>query len=259
MKLLEKVSFNKKLDSLWVTGDLVNRGSKSLEVMRFISSLGSSARVVLGNHDLNLIATYANIKCKNFKNDIILKILESKDIDFLIYWLRKQPFLQIDKIRKIIMVHAGIHPFWNVKLSINYSQKLQYVLCGHNYTKFLKSILNSSVVRYSDDFSDELELLKFNLNVFTKMRYCYCDGTLDMKHKQSPSKDTFPMLPWFSINNESLKDYFLFFGHWASLKHNITPKNVISLDTGCCWGGTLSMFRFEDQRWFRQNSEMSVN
>ncbi|XBC43439.1 MAG: symmetrical bis(5'-nucleosyl)-tetraphosphatase [Buchnera aphidicola (Meitanaphis flavogallis)] len=258
MKLLEQVSFNEKLDHLWLTGDLVNRGSKSIEVMRFVSSLGSNLHLVLGNHDLNLIAIHANIKNKKSKNDIISNILKSKDIDYLMNWLRKQSLLKIDETRKIIMVHAGIHPFWNINIAKNYAKKLESILCHKNYDTLFKSIFNSSIVKYVDNSSRDLDSLRFSLNVFTRMRYCYCDGTLDMINKQSPSMDTFPMLPWFSMRNNNLQDYCIFFGHWASLDSSITPKRFISLDTGCCWGGSLSMFRLEDKKWFRQKSEMHI-
>ncbi|XBC37787.1 MAG: symmetrical bis(5'-nucleosyl)-tetraphosphatase [Buchnera aphidicola (Meitanaphis microgallis)] len=258
MKLLEKVSFNEKLDHLWLTGDLVNRGPKSIEVMRFVSSLGTNAHVVLGNHDLNLIAIYANIKHKKFKNDIISNILDAKDIDFLINWLRQQPILQVDETRKIIMVHAGVHPFWSINTAKIYARKLESILCNRNYAVLFESIFNNNIVKYINNSFQELDCLSFSLNVFTRMRYCYCDGMLDMKHKQSPVINMFPMLPWFAIKNNNLKNYSIFFGHWASLKNNITPSKIVSLDTGCCWGGKLSMFCLEDNEWFYQKSEICV-
>ncbi|XBC44494.1 MAG: symmetrical bis(5'-nucleosyl)-tetraphosphatase [Buchnera aphidicola (Schlechtendalia peitan)] len=256
MQLLERVSFDEKIDHLWLTGDLINRGPNSIEVLRLISSLNYNAHVVLGNHDLNLIAIYDNIKCKKSINEIIANILKSKDIDYLIHWLRQKPLLQIDTVRKIIMVHAGLHPFWNIQLAESYSKKIQSILCNSNNDVSFKDIFNNSIVEYTNDESKELESLTFSLNVFTKMRYCYCDGTLNIYCKQSPSIDTYPMIPWFSIRNNNLNGYFLFFGHWASLKNDLTPKNIIALDTGCCWGGTLSMFRFEDNMWFYQKSEI---
>ncbi|XBC38307.1 MAG: symmetrical bis(5'-nucleosyl)-tetraphosphatase [Buchnera aphidicola (Floraphis choui)] len=255
MKLLEQVVFDEKLDHLWLTGDLVNRGSNSIEVMRFVSSLGSHAHVVLGNHDLNLIAIYFNIKNKQSKNDIILDMLKSKYIDDLVDWLRRQPLLQIDEKRKIIMVHAGIHPFWNMYTAKVYSKQLESILCDNSCDSLFKSIFNNNIVKYVNYSFQDLDCLSFSLNVFTRMRYCYCDGMLDLKCKQSPSLDTLPLLPWFLIKNTNFQDYYVFFGHWASLKKNLTPSNIISLDTGCCWGGALSMLRFEDKKWFQQKSE----
>ncbi|XBC40873.1 MAG: symmetrical bis(5'-nucleosyl)-tetraphosphatase [Buchnera aphidicola (Nurudea yanoniella)] len=255
MKLLEKISFDEKLDYLWSTGDLINRGPNSIEVMRFISSLGSHARLVLGNHDLNLIFSYTQNKYKRFNDYIISDILKAKDIDILINWLRKQPLLQIDKKRKIIMVHAGIHPYWDIDVSRMYSDKLGSFLCNINYDILLRSIFNNAIVNYIDNSCRKLNRLSFSLNVFTRMRYCFNDGTLDMECKKSPSIDTYPLIPWFSIKNNSLQDYILFFGHWASLKKNIVSPKIISLDTGCCWGGYLSMFRLEDSKWFSQPAQ----
>ncbi|XBC39356.1 MAG: symmetrical bis(5'-nucleosyl)-tetraphosphatase [Buchnera aphidicola (Nurudea shiraii)] len=255
MELLEKASFDEKLDYLWFTGDLTNRGSKSLEVLRFVSNLGIRARVVLGNHDINLISMYANVKHKKLEDEIISRILKAKDIDYLIYWLRKQSFLQIDETKKIIMVHAGIHPFWNIDAARTYSKKLESFLHNKNYDKLLNGIFDNNSIKYIDNSFKKLDRLSFSLNVFTRMRYCYNNGTLDMKVKTSPSLNTSAsLLPWFLINNISLKNYYVFFGHWASLKSNLTPLKIIPLDTGCCWGGYLSMFRFEDKMWFNQSS-----
>lgn len=260
VSLLEKVSFSINSDCLWLAGDLVNRGPSSLEVIRLVSSLGNSAKMVLGNHDLNLIASYAHVKDSK-KNNLIKDLLKSKDIDDLIHWLRQQPLLIVDSKRKIVMSHAGMYPYWDIDTALFYAKKIESMLLNKNFDIFLK-------IFFADDFTknnfcgyniseyQELKRLIFSLNVFTRMRYCLPNKKLDMTCKLSPSEKTLPLLPWFCIKNKFLDDYFVFFGHWASLERNITPKKIIALDTGCCWGGGLSMFRLEDKKWFHQRSEI---
>ncbi|AAO26866.1 bis 5'-nucleosyl-tetraphosphatase [Buchnera aphidicola str. Bp (Baizongia pistaciae)] len=260
MHLLEKVSFDANSDVLWLTGDLINRGPKSLEVLRFVSSLGDNVKMVLGNHDVNLIALYASIK-NSKKSSLMNNLLKSHDIDYLIYWLRKQPLFRVDHKKKIIMSHAGMYPYWDIQTASCYAKKIESMLCNHNYDTFLDFLYNNSDIKSKlyecTVFKNrELECLKLALNVFTRMRYCLPNGELDMTCKQSPSKNISSLLPWFFIKNSCLEDYCVFFGHWASLEKNITPKNIISLDTGCCWGGILSMFRLEDKKWFVQESEI---
>ncbi|XBC39859.1 MAG: symmetrical bis(5'-nucleosyl)-tetraphosphatase [Buchnera aphidicola (Chaetogeoica yunlongensis)] len=264
ISLLEKVSFNVGSDVLWLTGDLINRGPYSLEVLRLVISLGDSAKVVLGNHDLNLILLYKNIKKNKKLNTIMKNLLKSEDIHDLIYWLRRQPLLIVDQEKKIIMVHAGIYPFWSIKKSIYYSKKIEMILFNKNYDIFLNTLYSINDIKRDDFYKysnlsriKELKDLSFALKVFTRMRYCRPDKNLDMLCKKSPSKDTLPLLPWFSINNESLNDYSVFFGHWASLEEDFLSSNIISLDTGCCWGGTLSMFRLEDKTWFREKYQVN--
>lgn len=256
-RLLDRVSFNVKYDYLWLTGDLIDRGPGSLEVINLIMSLGTSIKMVLGNHDLNLIAIYANVKKETIKSSIISNLLKFKKIDEIIFWLRHQPLVQIDDYKKIIMVHAGIYPYWDINLVKYYSKKIEMMLCHKYYDTFLKILFNNKLINKKDCLSNEINSLSFALNVFTRMRYCLPNGDLDMTHKQSPTKDILPLLPWFSIKNNNLNDYSIFFGHWASLKENVTPFKIIPLDTGCCWGGKLSMYCLETKDWFFEHSKIN--
>ena len=65
--LLNQVNFNPKIDELWPAGDIVARGPDSLSTIRYIKSLGNSAKMVLGNHDLHLLSVYAGLKPANKK------------------------------------------------------------------------------------------------------------------------------------------------------------------------------------------------
>ncbi|CAL4042251.1 Bis(5'-nucleosyl)-tetraphosphatase [symmetrical] [Buchnera aphidicola (Phyllaphis fagi)] len=253
--LLKKVFFNPSYDNLWVAGDLVARGSNSLEVLRYLKSLGKRVKIVLGNHDIRTLLIYFGFK--NFeKDDNLHELFEAHDADILMNWLRKKPLSIIDVKEKIIMIHAGIYPLWDINTMKNYSRSIEYFLSHDNYIKFLNNIQHTSTFIKWTKKNNYLDQLKFSMNVFTRMRYCYLDKRLNMKYKCNPSKisEIKFLKPWFSFKNLISRKYFIFFGHWASLPNKITSynNNIIPLDTGCCWGRKLSMMRWDDKKWFRE-------
>lgn len=253
--LLQKVNFSTKSDKLWLTGDLIFRGPSSLEVLRFVYSIRNCVKMVLGNHDINLLKLYHNIKNKkNYVNkNNILKLLHAPDIKILINWLRKQPLLQIDNQKKLIMVHAGIYPKWNIQDLKKYAKKIHNKLSNDNYLTFLQSIPKNLPDYWNKNFT-ELEKLYFAINIFTKMRYCYLNGKLDSKFKNAPKYVPKFLKPWFSFPININKDYIIIFGHWASLEKIQVAKNIFGLDTGCCWGNYLSMLCIENNKIFVQKS-----
>ncbi|QCI18704.1 symmetrical bis(5'-nucleosyl)-tetraphosphatase [Buchnera aphidicola] len=249
--LLKKSHFNINNDYLWIAGDLVSRGRNSLEVMRYLYSIKDRIKVVLGNHDLNLIAVYSGIQ-KNKKENYFDDFLSAHDSDQLINWLRSQSILKIDKKQKIIMVHAGISPQLNLQVAQECSLEIEACLLSNNYPLFLKSVLNNKI-SYWDSNYKKIDQLRYGINVFTRIRYCYPDGKLNLTCKQSPSIVKYPLLPWFLISNEYIKKYSIIFGHWSSLKGTNVPSQFFPLDHGCCWGGELSILRWEDKKYFHQS------
>ncbi|AHG60228.1 symmetrical bis(5'-nucleosyl)-tetraphosphatase [Buchnera aphidicola] len=249
--LLEKSDFNYTKDYLWIAGDLVSRGPDSLKVLKYIYSFRKRVKIVLGNHDINLISVYIGVK-KNKKENFFDEFLNSEDSFQLINWLRKQSLLKIDKKRKIIMVHAGISPKWNINTLQFYALAIEEFLSNDNYFLFLEAMYNNNI-NFWDISLKRLDRLRYSMNTFTRMRYCYPDGQLNMFYKQSPKLIKYPLLPWFFIHQRLIKDYSIFFGHWSSLKGTYIPKPFFSLDGGCCWGGELNMFRWEDKKWFSQS------
>ncbi|WP_457913486.1 bis(5'-nucleosyl)-tetraphosphatase (symmetrical) ApaH [Candidatus Gillettellia adelgis] len=248
--LLAQVSFNAKCDQLWLTGDLVARGPNSLEVLRFVRSLGPAVRLVLGNHDLHLLAIYVGVRRITHK-DRMSVLLEAPDIDELINWLRCQPMLQVDDELKIIMTHAGIPPQWKIQDAKICSHEIESCLCSDNKLLFLKDIYSDKSNHWTPELNG-FARLHFSINALTRMRYCAPNGQLDMIYKDAPGTAPAPLQPWFSLPRLVDSRYTLIFGHWASLNGQGTPKNVIGLDTGCCWGGALTMLRWEDRRYFIQ-------
>ncbi|WP_425619732.1 bis(5'-nucleosyl)-tetraphosphatase (symmetrical) ApaH [Buchnera aphidicola] len=250
--LLKTVFFNHKKDNLWIAGDLVSRGPDSLKVLRYLYSLGDAVKIVLGNHDINLIAVHAGIK-QNKKENFFDEFLAASDSIELIDWLRCKSLIKIDENKNIIMSHAGISPQWDIKTAKMYTCDFKKHLSQKNYIPFLKKIYSYNINFWTNNLS-RYDQLRYTVNACTRMRYCYPDSRLNMLYKQSPNIVPKPLQPWFLIPSKIPKIYSIFFGHWSSLKGTIVPKPFISLDGGCCWGEELMMFRWEDKKWFSQSA-----
>lgn len=250
--LLEQVNFEPEKDTLWLTGDLVARGPESLQVLRYVKSLGSSVRLVLGNHDLHLLGIYCKIS-RNKPKDHLDELLNAHDADELINWLRRQPLLQVDEEKKIIMAHAGVTPQWDLDTARMCAREVESVLSSDAYPLFIDSMYGDMPNNWSESLMG-LPRLRFSSNALTRMRYCFPHGQLDMICKESPAKAPSPLKPWFALPNQLPDGYAIFFGHWASLEGKYTPENVYGLDTGCCWGGNLTLFHWESKQYYHQKS-----
>lgn len=250
--LLAQVSFSPATDTLWLTGDLVARGPGSLDVLRYVRSLGESARMVLGNHDLHLLAVYAGIS-RNKPKDRLSPLLEAADADELINWLRRQPLLQVDHDKKLAMAHAGITPQWDIDTAQACARNVEAVLSSASYPLFLDAMYGDMPNNWDESLCG-LARLRFITNAFTRMRYCFPNGQLDMFCKDAPENAPAPLKPWFNIPGPASQAYHIAFGHWASLEGKGTPEGIYALDTGCCWGGELTCLRWEDKQYFTQPS-----
>ena len=248
--LLKQVDFTPGQDTLWLTGDLVARGPGSLEVLRFVKSLGDSVRMVLGNHDLHLLAVFAGIS-RNKPKDRLTPLLDAPDADDLINWLRRQPLLQVDEEKKLVMAHAGITPQWDLETAKTCARDVEAVLASDSYPFFLDAMYGDMPNHWSEDLSG-LARLRFITNAFTRMRFCFPNGQLDMYSKETPESAPAPLKPWFAIPGPVTSEYNVVFGHWAALEGKGTPEGIYGLDTGCCWGGELTCLRWEDKTYFVQ-------
>ena len=228
------------------------RGPGSLDVLRLVRSLGDAVRMVLGNHDLHLLAVYAGIS-RNKPKDRLSPLLEAPDVDELLNWLRRQPLLQVDEEKKLVMAHAGITPQWDLATAKSCARDVEAVLSSDSYPLFLDAMYGDMPNNWSAELSG-LARLRFITNAFTRMRYCFPNGQLDMFSKENPENAPAPLKPWFAIPGPVSQEYSIAFGHWASLEGKGTPEGIYALDTGCCWGGTLTCLRWEDKAWFVQPS-----
>ncbi|MBD2781018.1 bis(5'-nucleosyl)-tetraphosphatase (symmetrical) ApaH [Xenorhabdus szentirmaii] len=253
--LLEQVNFNPNEDKLWLTGDLVARGPDSLAVLRYIKQLGSAVKLVLGNHDLHLLAVYAKIS-RNKPKDLLDELLTAPDVDELINWLRKQPMLQIDHESKLIMAHAGLTPQWDLETAQACAHEVEAILRSDSYPLFLNKMYGDMPNNWAPELTG-LARLRYSTNVMTRMRYCFPNGQLDMLCKSKPANAPAPLVPWFNLPRKIPGDYSIAFGHWAALEGKGTPEGIYALDTGCCWGGKLTMLRWEDKQYFYQPSSLA--
>lgn len=248
--MLDNVNFDPDYDRLYLTGDLVSRGPNSLEVLRFVRSFNKSAKTVLGNHDLHLLKTYFGLNYKKFK-EYFHTILKAPDVDELMLWLRKQPILYVDETKKLLMSHAGINPQWNINQAKLYAKEIENILTSNNPYLLWKKLSNTSkskTIKYDTDH-DHIKNIQNNLNSFTKMRYIRKNGSLDFKHKDNPENVPKNFYPWFNLLKFTTPPiYNIIFGHWASLKNYQIPHGIYGLDSGCCWGGKLTILRWEDKK-----------
>lgn len=251
MLLLEKAQFNEREDSLWLTGDLVGRGKDSLSVLREVFKLKDSIRLVLGNHDLHLIAVDAGITEAKPK-DKLDKILNAKEKDELLFWLRNQPLLQLDEENKLIMTHAGISPQWDLSTLKSNASEIHEVLSKPNYVNFLTHMYGDTPNSWHDKLSG-FARLRFITNALTRMRFCFANGELDFLCKSAPNEAPVPLKPWFELPLQIGTDFTIAFGHWAALAGKLDSEHILALDTGCVWGGALTLYNFHNKEYIRQS------
>lgn len=242
--LLDAIEFNPKRDKLWLVGDLVNRGEESLETLEYLYSIRKSVVIVLGNHDLALIATYAGIKKSNSTLDPILKSPNAKK---LIDWLRGQKFLHVDSKLGYCMSHAGISPLFNLRLAKNYARRCEEMLQSKGYKLWLALMQGKNIAKFEKKMS-EVDRERFLYSSFVRMRYCFDDGTLDYAQKGSPNLtpvESEMLKPWFLNPNRKKIKPKIIFGHWAALGY-FNNEDVCCLDSGCVWGNGMSAMRLDD-------------
>ena len=265
--LLVQVNFDDKKDTLYLAGDLVARGPDSLKTLRLVKSLGESAKVVLGNHDLHLLAVHAGIK-KAKKSDQLAALLAADDIDDLMDWLAAQPLLQ--KIPQLYsqtkqqaitndayMSHAGISPQWQLAEAIEQAQFVHSKLASSERNTWLALMYGEEPNSWRQAKS-EIDKFRFSINAFTRMRYCFSDGSLEFNQKESPDDNNVSgIVPWYELS-QTIKDTAWVFGHWASLMGQCSHTNIYPLDTGCVWGNQLTMLRWHDKKYFSQAAILSI-
>lgn len=237
--LLVKIRFDVSTDKLWFAGDLVNRGPKTLEVMRFVKSLGPAATTVLGNHDLHLLAVASG--CANVKkSDTVNSVLAAPDSQELLDWLRKQPLIHHDAKLGFTMVHAGLPPQWDLKTALSCANEVESILGSNVYKEFFKHMYGNKPDIWSDDLSG-WGRLRYIVNCFSRLRYCDTQGKLALNEKGEPGNQTQGLLPWFEVPGRKSENLRIIFGHWSTLRlYKIKQENVFAVDTGCVWGDTLT-------------------
>ncbi|HEU5281558.1 MAG TPA: symmetrical bis(5'-nucleosyl)-tetraphosphatase [Gammaproteobacteria bacterium] len=242
-QLLKKIQFDKTKDKLWLTGDLVNRGAQSLEVLRFAKFLGSACEVVLGNHDLHLLAIAHGVRQANH-HDTFHDVLSADDRDDLMHWLITRPLLVCDDVRRIVMTHAGMAPCWSISEAKQYAHELEQALRGAHAKDVLAHLFGNTPDVWSESLTG-MERLRCIVNYLTRMRYCDAEARLNFTVKVPLAECPPDLMPWFAAPHRKDTDWKIIFGHWASLKGETHTSNVFALDTGCAWGECLTALCLE--------------
>ena len=243
LRLLDLLRFDPTADMLWLVGDLVNRGPHSVEVLRLVQDLDERAVVVLGNHDLTLLAVAAG-QVKPKRKDTFHTLLDAPDRRELLDWLRRRPLLHHDPALGFTMVHAGLPPQWDLALAQRCAAELETTLRGPDYEDFLAHMFGGQPRRWREGLAG-YDRLRFTVNALTRMRFCTADGALSFAEKGPPGSQEPGLLPWFAAPGRRNADLHLVFGHWAALGYYRAP-GIYALDSGCVWGNRLTAIRLDE-------------
>lgn len=233
--LLTRIQFDPKQDQLWLVGDLINRGSGSLEVLRWCYAHQDSLKVVLGNHDLHaLVVAHGFVKAH--KSDTLDGLFAAADRDVLLDWLRHQRLMV--KEDNLLMVHAGLLPQWTAEQAMSCAAEVEAALQGDRYLEFLFHMYGNQPNRWSDHLTG-LGRLRLITNAMTRLRICTVQGEMEFAFKGELQDVPNGFIPWFDVPTRATQTSEVIFGHWSALglQHR---NNVYSLDTGCLWGGQLT-------------------
>jgi bis(5'-nucleosyl)-tetraphosphatase (symmetrical) len=244
-QLVRQIEFDVNHDRLWLVGDLVNRGPDSLGVLRYIKSFDAAAQVVLGNHDLFLLAVAEGIVALRPK-DTIQDVLAAGDRIELIEWIRHRPLHYRES--SYLMIHAGLLPQWTIDDTAGYAREVEAVLAGPDYRAFLHSLFHGPTPQWDSSLTGPERLVSIT-RVLTRLRTCTPTGEMS-GFSGPPEQIPAGYLPWFHIPNRNNVDATVICGHWAALGLHLEP-NLLAIDSGCVWGRQLTAIRLEDRTVFQ--------
>lgn len=245
-RLLEQIGFNATRDRLWLVGDLINRGSDSLAVLRWAKQHDAALQVVLGNHDLHALAVAEGF-VEAHRNDTLQALLAAPDCAELLEWLRNRRMAYAED--DVLMVHAGVLPQWDASQTVALAREVEATLRGNDYRHFLSHMYGNHPNHWEDGLHG-MGRLRVITNALTRLRVCTAAGEMDFRFKGELSDIPAGLLPWFEMPGRRSAETTLIFGHWSALGLMLRDK-LIALDTGCLWGGQLSALRLEDRRLFQ--------
>ncbi|MFO1322958.1 MAG: symmetrical bis(5'-nucleosyl)-tetraphosphatase [Burkholderiales bacterium] len=252
-QLLDVIGFSPREDRLWLVGDLVNRGPGSLAVLREVMALGDAAVTVLGNHDFHLLTIAAGHR-KPHRDDTLDAVLAAPDRDALVAWLTARPLVVAEG--GLVMVHAGLLPSWTIAQAQSLSGEVQAMLASDRAHEFLGVLYGDEPRRWRDDLAGH-DRLRAVVNACTRLRFCTEDGTMELAEKRGPAHVPDGFLPWFEHPGRRSANATIVCGHWSTLDLKLAP-NVLMLDSGCLWGGTLTGVRLPDRRLYQVPSRSPV-
>lgn len=241
-QLLDEIAYSPSRDTLFVLGDMVNRGPDSAAVLRRLKGYGAAARCLLGNHDLHLLAIAHGVRAPHRK-DTLDDILHAPDRPALLDWLRRQhmalhvPFEKED----ILMVHAGVLPAWGLARTLDLAHEVEAVLQGPDLPAFLHRMYGNEPARWNQALTGDARL-RVIVNALTRLRFCKADGAMEFASKEGADTAPRGYMPWFDVPGRKTAGVTVAFGHWSTLGW-LGRNNLLALDSGCVWGGKLSALR----------------
>lgn len=241
-RLLDTIHFDPANDRLWFTGDLVNRGPRSADVVRLVASLGDRAVTVLGNHDLHLLAMAAGASPYP-PNETLKELLAASDSGRLLTWITQRPLFHYDALAGYALVHAGLLPQWDIGDALRLAREVEATIAGPRSGEFFAQMYGNHPNGWNESLAG-WDRLRIIVNGFTRVRFCDVDGSMDFDLKGPPNAKTMPLLPWFQIPSRRSRGTRIVFGHW-SLLGRYNRDGVIGLDTGCVWGRRLTAVRLD--------------
>jgi bis(5'-nucleosyl)-tetraphosphatase (symmetrical) len=243
--LLDKISFSPSRDTIYLLGDLVNRGPDSAGVLRRLMGYGNAAQCILGNHDLHLLAT-AHRARKPGRKDTLTDLLDAPDRNAMLDWLRQQRLAIRLKHQdsEYLMLHAGVLPAWSATKTIALANEVESVLRGPDLPDFLQQMYGDTPTGW-DDTLRGVARLRVIVNALTRLRFCTPQGEMEFSVSDGPAAAPAGYMPWFEVPGRQTADVCVAFGHWSTLGW-LNRSDVLSLDTGCVWGGSLSAFKLGD-------------
>lgn len=238
-RLLDEISFSASRDTLYLLGDLVNRGPDSAGVLRRLMRYGAAVQCVLGNHDLHLLAIAHGVR-KPSRKDTLNGILDAPDRQAMLDWLRWQRMAILENVagHEVLMVHAGVLPAWTAIKTIALASEVETVLRSPDLGDFLHQMYGNESDRWDDSLTGA-DRLRAVVNVLTRLRFCTLDGQMEFTTMGGADSAPEGFLPWFDVPGRKTASITVAFGHWSTLGWLNRP-DLLSLDTGCVWGGCLS-------------------
>ena len=242
-RLLDVIDFSASRDTVYLLGDLVNRGPDSAAVLRRCMAASGALQCLLGNHDLHLLASAYGVRSPS-RRDTLASVLDAPDRTALLDWLRQQPLARQHRLggQSLLMVHAGVLPAWSAQDALALADEVHAVLRSADILDFLQQMYGNTPDHWSDSLTGT-ERLRVIVNALTRLRFCTPEGVMDFASSDSADAAPPGMLAWFDVPGRRSADTLVAFGHWSTLGWLERP-NVIGLDTGCVWGGCLSAVRF---------------
>jgi bis(5'-nucleosyl)-tetraphosphatase (symmetrical) len=234
-RMLAQLSFSPSRDTLYLLGDLVNRGPDSAGVLRRLRALEGAAWPLLGNHDLHALAVHAGVRPPH-RQDTLQALLQAPDAPELLHWLRQQPLAR--QAHGVLMVHAGVLPGWSARQTLALAEEVSHALRAPDWITFLRSMYGNAPNAW-DDRLQGIDRLRVIVNALTRLRFCTARGEMEFATKEGAGQAPPGFMPWFDVPGRRTADETVAFGHWSTLGW-LGRKDVLSLDTGCVWGGRLS-------------------